>query len=416
MDFSHSDRAMAVLDLVRDFCERQVVPRNREMIRLNKVERDFDPAFVADLRAQAKALGLWNFAMTELDEGMDGQPLTNVDYAVIAEYLGRILWSSKVFNCQWPDVPNMVALQSWANPEQKERWLRPLLEGECHSAFAMTEPAAASSDATNIATTIERDGDHYVITGRKWYISGSAHPQCRFFMLLGMSDANASKGSGHSVVMVPRDAAGVTIGQHSSYFGYLEPNGPAHAIDFDHVRVPVENRIGEAGDGFKVAQARLAPARLHHAMRAVGQCELLIELMMTRAAERKTFGQSLSEYDTIQSWIGQSRVDVEQMRLLVQRAAWRVDEDGARAAFRDLAVLKVGVAQAYHRVAERAVQVFGAMGGNERTPVAESFAWARAFRVGDGPDEVHLRSIYRREPAPGGSIAESPYFPDPDLL
>ena len=410
MDFNPSQKATDVLTQVREFCESEVVPRNREMIRSVRLEGEVDPPFLDEMRKKARSQGLWNMAMSSLDDDQEGLPLSNSDYAPVAEYLGRILWSSKVFNCQWPDVPNMVALQKCATPDQKRAWLKPLLDGECHSAFAMTEPAVASSDATNIATRIRRDGDAYVIDGAKWYITGAAHHRCRFYMLLGLTDPDAPRNRQHSVVMVPRDAPGVTLGRHNSFFGYIEPNGVANSIRFEKVRVPVENRIGAEGDGFKVAQARLAPARLHHCMRAVGQSELLIELMMMRSAERKTFGRRVDDYDSVQYAIAQSRVDVEQMRLLTQKTAWRVDQVGDAGAFVDLAVLKVGVAQAYHRIAERAVQIFGAMAGHEGTPVADALAWSRAFRIGDGPDEVHLRSIYRRESKPTVSLSQSPFF------
>lgn len=409
MDFRISKTAEAVLTQVRDFCEREILPRNRDMIRAMRLDKDFDPPFAEELRRQAREQGLWNMAMTSLDDGYDGTPLSNTDYAPVAEYLGRVLWASKIFNCQWPDIPNMTALQKYATVEQKERWLKPLTDGVCHSAFAMTEPDVASSDATNIATRIRRDGGDYVIEGEKWYITGAAHPKCAFYMLLGVSDPDAARNGQHSMVMVPRDAPGVTVGRANAFFGFVEPNGPAARVSFKNVRVPVENCIGGEGEGFKVAQARLAPARLHHCMRAVGQGELLIELMMARAHERSTFGRSVESYDTVQYAIAQSRVDVEQMRLLCQKAAWRVDEVGDASAFRDLAVLKVGVAQAYHRIAERAVQIFGAMAGHEGTPVADAFAWSRAFRIGDGPDEVHLRSIYRREEKPEGDLSTSPY-------
>lgn len=413
MDFHHSPHAHEVLAEVQRFCEQYVLPLNREITRQVRMHQDFSSTELQRLRAEARALGLWNFALTELAEG-EGMPLRHTDYALVAEYLGRVLWSSQVFNCQWPDVPNMVALQAWADDAQRARWLEPLLGGTCHSAFAMTEPERASSDANNIATRIRRDGDEYVISGEKWYISGAAHPGCRFYMLLGVTDADAPRNARHSVVMVPRDAEGLHIGPRSSYLGFTEPMGAAHRLRFDAVRVPVDNRIGAEGQGFQVAQARLAPARLHHCMRAVGQCELLIELMLLRARERRTFGDSLAERDSVQAWIAQSRVDTEQARLLVQRTAWRVDQMGAQAAFRDLAVLKVGVAQAYHRVAERAAQLFGAMGGHQAGPVAEALAWSRAFRIADGPDEVHLRSIFAREEAPAGSLAGSPYMPEPE--
>lgn len=409
MDFAISDHARMILDQVREFAEREIVPRNRDMVRSVRLDGIFDPPWLDELRDQARGLGLWNLAMTDLDAGYEGTPLSNLDYAPVAEYLGRILWSSKAFNCQWPDVPNMAALQKWADADQKERWLRPLIDGECHSAFAMTEPDVASSDATNIATRIRRDGDHFVIDGAKWYITGAAHPDCRFYMVLGMSDPDGPVNGRHSVVMVSRDAPGVRVGRQNTFFGYVEPNGPANEVTFDGVRVPAEDLIGAEGDGFRVAQARLAPARLHHCMRAVGQSELLVELMLARAAERSTFGKRLDEYDSVQFDIGRSRVDIEQMRLLCQKTAWKVDTEGDRAAFRDLAVLKVGVAQAYHRIAERAVQVFGAMAGDEGNPVADAYAWSRAFRIGDGPDEVHLRSIFKREERPAVALADSPY-------
>lgn len=415
MNFDISKRAETILAQVREFFETEILPHNRAVIRAARERHDFDLPLVQELRDKARSAGLWNFAMTALDDGIPGQPLSNSDYAPIAEYLGRVLWASKVFNCQWPDVPNMVGLQACATPAQRARWLHPLLNGECHSAFAMTEPDAASSDASNVGTRIRREGDEYVIDGRKWYITGAAHPKCRYFMLLGITDPDAPRNKRQSVVMVPRDTPGVTLGPRSSFFSFLEPNGPAVAIRFDGVRIPVENRIGEEGDGFVVAQARLAPARLHHCMRTVGQCELMIELMMARAAERSTFGAPIIDNDSVQQAIALSRVETEQIRLLVQKSAWQVDQVGAQRAFRDLAILKVGVAQAFHRIAERAVQIFGAMGGHEAGPVAETFAWSRAFRIADGPDEVHLRSIFRREPWPKTSIADSPYFAEPDL-
>ncbi len=414
MDFRHSERTSNVHELVQGFTSEHLLPINREISSAIRADGVVDFAEVAELRARARSLGLWNFALAGAGDTVAGAPLSNVDYALVAEYLGRSLWWSQVFNCQWPDVPNMAALLAWGNDDQKSAWLQPLLDGDCHSAFAMTEPEHGSSDATGVATRIRRDGDTYVIDGEKWYISGAAHPKCRFYMLLGVTDPDAPRGQQHSVVMVPRDSDGLSVGPRSSYLGFTEPMGPAHSLRFDGVRVPVENRIGGEGDGFRVAQARLAPARLHHCMRAVGQGELLIELMMARAHERQTFGRSLSERDTVQGWIAQSRVDVEQMRLLVQRTAWLVDEQGAQAAFRDLAVLKVGVSQAYHRIAERAVQLFGAMGGHETGPVGEAFAWSRAFRIADGPDEVHLRSIFSREEKPGEPLSGSPYVPGAD--
>jgi acyl-CoA dehydrogenase len=413
MNLTPSPEAHAVLDQVRQVFEQDILPRNREMICSVKQDGDLDPPFLDELRAKAKSLGLWNMAHTDLTDRQPGLSMSNLDYALVAELLGRVLWSSKVFNCQWPDVPNMVALQRHGTEEQKEQWLTPLLEGECQSAFAMTEPATASSDAKNIAATITRDGDSYIVNGDKWYITGGAHERCRFYLFLGLSNPDAAKNGRHSVIIVPRDAPGVRVGRSNTFFGYSEPNGPASEISFDAVRIPKENLLGGMGEGFAVSQARLAPARLHHSMRIVGQCELLIELMHARAVERHAFGQPLEGFDTVQYAIALSRVETEQMRLLLRKVAAQVDMEGEKAAYRDLSILKVAIAQGYFRITDRAVQVFGAMGGHEGTPVADAFAWARAFRIGDGPDEVHLRSIFRAEPKPEISLATSPYIVPP---
>ena len=413
MDLTPSPEANAILDQVRKMFEQDILPRNREMIRSTKQDGELDPPFLDELRAKAKSMGLWNMAHTDLTDRQPGLSMSNLDYSIVAELLGRAFWSSKVFNCQWPDVPNMVALQRYATEEQKEQWLKPLLDGDCQSAFAMTEPGAASSDAKNIAATITPDGDDYIVDGRKWYITGGGHERCRFYLFLGLSNPDAAQNRRHSVILVPRETAGVTVGGANAFFGYSEPNGPASEINFDQVRVPKENLLGEEGEGFAVSQARLAPARLHHSMRAIGQCELLIELMYARALERHAFGRALEGYDTVQYAIAHSRVETEQMRLLLRKVAAQVDAMGEKSAYRDLSILKVAIAQGYYGIADRAVQVFGAMGGYDGTPGADAFAWSRAFRIGDGPDEVHLRSIFRAEPKPEVTLAASPYVVPP---
>ena len=413
MDLTPSPEAYAVLDQVRQLFEQDILPRNREMIRSAKQDGELDPPFLDELRAKAKSLNLWNMAHTDLTERQAGLSMSNLDYSIVAELLGRVFWSSKVFNCQWPDVPNMVALQRYATEEKKEKWLKPLLDGDCQSAFAMTEPGAASSDAKNIAATITPDGDNYIVDGQKWYITGGGHERCRFYLFLGLSNPDAAQNRRHSVILVPRETTGVTVGGANAFFGYSEPNGPASEIKFDQVRVPKENLLGGLGEGFAVSQARLAPARLHHSMRAIGQCELLIELMYARALERHAFGRALEGYDTVQYAIAHSRVETEQMRLLLRKVAAQVDMEGEKATYRDLSILKVAIAQGYYRIADRAVQVFGAMGGYDGTPVADAFAWSRAFRIGDGPDEVHLRSIFRAEPKPELALADSPYVVPP---
>ncbi|MEE1556597.1 MAG: acyl-CoA dehydrogenase family protein, partial [Alphaproteobacteria bacterium] len=316
MDLTPSPEAYAVLDQVRQLFEQDILPRNREMIRSAKQDGELDPPFLDELRAKAKSLNLWNMAHTDLTERQAGLSMSNLDYSIVAELLGRVFWSSKVFNCQWPDVPNMVALQRYATEEKKEKWLKPLLDGDCQSAFAMTEPGAASSDAKNIAATITPDGDNYIVDGQKWYITGGGHERCRFYLFLGLSNPDAAQNRRHSVILVPRETTGVTVGGANAFFGYSEPNGPASEIKFDQVRVPKENLLGGLGEGFAVSQARLAPARLHHSMRAIGQCELLMELMYARALERHAFGRALEGYDTVQYAIAHSRVETEQMRLL----------------------------------------------------------------------------------------------------
>lgn len=409
MNFEHGDAARQVHARFGAFFADHVLVRNRDWMRAVRDDGGGEPPFLDELRAEAHRLGLWNLAQTELEPGDPGMPMRHLDFAPLAERMGRLPWSAKVFNCQWPDDPNMVALRRFADAEQKRRWLDPLLAGECHSAFAMTEPDVASSDARNIATRIRRHGDAYVVQGHKWFISGASHPDCAFLLVMGVTDPDAAPNRRHGMVIVPRDAPGVEIGRQLRFAGFAEPGGPTSEIRFADVRVPAANLLGGEGDGFDVGQVRLAPARLHHCMRAIGQCELLIELMMARAAERHAFGRSLADRDTVQHDIALSRVEVEQARLLVLKTAWSLDTDADAAEGRDLSVLKVAVARTYHRIAERAVQLFGAMGGYDGAPIADAFRWSRALRIADGPDEVHLRHIYRAEPAPETGLDDSPY-------
>jgi acyl-CoA dehydrogenase len=304
----------------------------------------------------------------------------------------------------------MIALQNCANDEQKRRWLHPLLEGQTRSAFGMTEPDVASSDATNIATTIVRQGNDYIIRGRKWFITGAAHPQCSFLIVMGVSHPDASRTSRHSCVIVPVHARGVRLVRPLRWMGCIDHVAPIGEIDFDDVRVPVENLLGNEGDGFKVAQVRLGPARIHHCMRSIGLCEVLIELMLARAFERTAFGRAIIEYDTVQRWIAESRVELEQARLLTWRCAWLLDRAGHQGAWRDVSLIKVSVPAMLQRIADRAMQVFGAMGGSDDTPIHQALAWGRLLRIGDGPDEVHLRQIFKMETPPPWSIANSPYL------
>lgn len=284
----------------------------------------------------------------------------------------------------------------FATPEQYEQWLKPLLNGEIRSAFAMTEPDVASSDATNITTSIRREADEYVINGRKWFISNACHPKCAFFILMGKTDPNAESHKQQSMIIVPRDTPGVEIVRNPTILNMYDHEGHAEIV-FKDVRVPLANLLGEEGSGFALAQARLGPGRIHHCMRSVGAAELALELMTERAQERKTFGKYIAQHGTIKEWIAKSRIEIEQARLLVLRAAWLIDNVGAKAARKDISMIKVVAPQMHTRITDRAMQVFGAMGMTPDTPLADHYTWGRALRFADGPDEVHLQTIAKLE-------------------
>ena len=410
MDFSYSEHSLALQEQMRAFFRDNIIPHWREWQESIKRADVPEPGFLPGLRALAKSQGLWNLALPDLADDDPGTRLSNLDYAPLAEYMGRFHGSALVFNCQPPDVPNMIALQHDANSGQRERWLKPLLEGDMRSAFAMTEYDVASSDATNISTSMRREGDEYVIDGHKWFITGAAHPDCAFFIVMARTDPEAPRVRQHSTIIVPTNTEGVIVKRELRYLGGRDSVAPIGEVVFKDVRVPTGNLLGKEGDGFLSGQVRLGPARVHHCMRAIGNCEMLIELMMARSQERSTFGRSVSEYDSVQHGIATSRIELEQARLMVLKTAWLLDHQGFRAARREVSMIKVAVAQAYCRIADRALQVFGAMGGSDDTPIAAAYAWARAFRIGDGPDEVHLRQIYRMEEAPEFTVAESPHI------
>ena len=415
MDFELSGRSEQWRGKLQSFFDKEVLPRHRAYLEHTAHSSETAP-FMAALQREARAAGLWNLGLPELAADEPGTRLSNLEYAPLAEIMGRLFWAPEVFNCHAPDVPNMIALQNCATQTQKARWLRPLLNAETRSAFGMTEPDVASSDATNIATTIARDGGDYVISGRKWFITGAAHPKCSFLIVLGVTDTEAERTRRHSCVIVPMDAPGVRLVRSLRWMGCVDHTAPIGELAFDKVRVPRENLLGEEGDGFKVAQVRLGPARVHHCMRSIGLCELLIELMIVRSAERTAFGRPVIQYDTVQRWIAESRVELEQARLLCYRCAWRLDQDGHHGAssamknWRDVSLIKVAVPAMLQRIADRAMQVFGAMGGSDDAPIHQALAWGRLLRIGDGPDEVHLRQIFKMEAMPSWSIAESPYL------
>ena len=390
-----------LLAAVEEFFDKEILPRHREWAAHVSTRKGVPP-FMADLKARARAAGLWNLG---LPDRMD-----NRAYAPIAEITGRLPWAPEVFNAQAPDVPNMIMLQHAANADQKKRWLEPLLEGRIRSAFGMTEPGVASSDATNISTSLRREGDQWVVNGRKWFITGAAHPDCAFVIVMGVSRPEAPRTGRHSCLIVPMPSPGLRIMRELRFLGWEDSIAPIAELDFEDVRVPVDNLLGEEGAGFAAAQVRLGPARLHHCMRAIGTCEVLVELMMARAAERRTFGRTVIEYESAQQAIARSRIEIEQARLLVLRTAERLDSDGHQAVWRDVSMVKVAVPETAQRVADRAMQLFGAMGGSDDAPIHRAFAVARMLRIADGPDEVHLRQIFRQERPARWTVADSPYI------
>ena len=353
---------------------------------------------IEPLKERAQALGLWNLFLPGLREDQPGTRLSHLDYAPLAETMGRVPWAAEVFNCSAPDSGNIELLQLFADAAQSQRWLEPLLRGAIRSCFAMSEPDVASSDPTQLQTRIARDGASLVINGRKWFITGAAHPNCRLIVLLGVDDAAPVQDAHrrHSIVLLPLDTPGVDVQRNIPVLDHQALDGHCEIVLRD-VRVPADHLLGTAGAGFSMAQARLGPGRVHHAMRSIGQCELALELMCERALERRAFGARIADHANVQDWIALSRVEIDQARLLVLHAAWRMDRDGTAAARVDSATIKLVTARLQLQVLDRAIQVFGAMGLSPDTPLARLWSWGRALRILDGPDEVHLRSIARAE-------------------
>jgi acyl-CoA dehydrogenase len=349
------------------------------------------PPIIEELKAEARRRGLWNLFLPAVSG------LTNLEYAPLAELTGRSPEiAPEAVNCAAPDTGNMEVLHMFGTEAQRKQWLEPLLSGEIRSGFAMTEPAVASSDATNIATRIERDGEDYVINGTKWFISGAADERCKIFIVMGKTDPDAPAHRQQSQILVPRDTPGVEIVRHLPLFGYQDQHGHSEIV-FTDVRVPVGNLIAEEGDGFRIAQARLGPGRIHHCMRAIGMAERALELMCRRASSRVAFGRPLAEQGVVQQQIAESRMAIEQARLMVFKTAWLIDRADARAAHTEIAAIKAIVPRMTFEVLDRAIQVHGAMGVSDDTPLAAMHAWARAMRIFDGPDEVHVRSVARQE-------------------
>ena len=396
MDFSLSPKAEDYLGRLQDFMAAHVLPAEPvyEQQRRDAVAagRPHDlPSVVEELKAAAQAARLWNLFLPDVSG------LGTLDYAVLAEVTGRSpAIAPEALNCAAPDTGNMEILHMFGTPEQKEQWLEPLLAGKIRSAFSMTEPDVASSDARNISTSIVRDGDEYVINGRKWWTSGALDPRCAVFVLMGKTDPAASTYRQQSMVLVPRDTPGVEIVRDLSVFGYHDQHGHAE-MRFTDVRVPVTNLLGREGGGFEIAQARLGPGRVHHCMRAIGMAELALELMVRRATEREAFGGPLALQGVVQQQIAESRMEIEQARLLVLKTAWLIDRKGASAARTEISAIKVVAPRAACAVIDRAIQVHGGGGVSGDFPLARLYAAARTLRLADGPDEVHIRSVAREE-------------------
>jgi acyl-CoA dehydrogenase len=397
MDFDYSPRVKALSKQLQTFMDTHVWPANAKYMRICD-SGTYPEALIVDLKTKANAARLWNMFLPALTDDEPGTRLSNLEYAPMAEIMGRLPWASEVFNCNAPDTGNMEILHMFATSEQRERWLLPLMNGEIRSGVSITEPDEASSDPTNMATTILREGDHYVINGRKWFTTGAKHPKFAFTLVMGVSDINpdSPRHQRHSFVIVPADTPGFRVVRDVAIMHHHAPDGHCE-LEFKDVRVPVSNLLGGEGDGFAVAQARLGPGRIHHCMRTIGQCEYALELMCDRALARQTFGKPIADNANIQDWIAQSRIEIDQARFLNLYSSWLMDRDGNKAARILVSEIKVAAAQIQTRVLDRAMQVWGAAGITPDTPLSFLWTWGRALRYIDGPDEVHLRTIARAE-------------------
>ena len=398
MDFEPSQRCSEFKERLTAFMDEHVFPAEPiyERQLSESGEPHHQPEVMEELKARAREAGLWNMF---LPDATLGAGLSNSDYAPLAEILGRSHIASEACNCSAPDTGNMEVLYQFATPEQKDRWLMPLLDGEIRSSFAMTEPDVASSDATNISLRIERDGDEYVLNGRKWWTSGALHPHFKIMIVMGKTSTEGPRHKQQSMILVPPGTPGVTIVRGLTVFGYQDQEGHAEVL-FDDVRVPVANLIAGEGDGFMIAQARLGPGRIHHCMRAIGAAERALEAMCARAVSRTTFGQPIAMRGNIQDWIAESRIEIEMARLLTLKAAWMMDTVGNRHARTEISAIKVAAPNVALKVLDRAIQVHGGAGVSQDFTLAWAYAHLRTLRLADGPDEVHKLSIARRELAP----------------
>ena len=395
MDFELTDRCKDFVERLEAFMDERVYPAEQVYRRqlLDSGEPHFHPPVMEELKEEARSRGLWNLFLPDPDHGPG---LKNAEYAPLAEIMGRTGIASEACNCSAPDTGNMEVLTQFGSEEQKDQWLRPLLDGDIRSAFAMTEPEVASSDATNIGMRIDRDGDELVLNGRKWWTTNALHPNCRILIVMGKTAPDADVYRQQSMVLVPLDTPGVKVVRSLPVFGYMDPEGHAELL-FEDVRVPASNLIAGEGMGFAIAQARLGPGRIHHCMRAIGAAERALSLMCARADERETFGKPVSQNSNIRDWIAEARIELEMIRLLVMKTAWLMDTVGNQHARTEIAAIKVATPNIALKIIDRAIQVHGGGGVSNDFPLAYMWAHMRTLRLADGPDEVHKLSVARQE-------------------
>jgi len=395
MEFEPSDRAKDFKERLQAFFDERVHPVEREYVEAVRAAGTphHYPPLIEELKEEARRRGLWNLFLPDPEHGAG---LTYLEYAPLAELMGRTMIGAEVCNCSAPDTGNMEVLHQFGNEEQRERWLKPLLDGEIRSGFAMTEPDVASSDATNVSLRMERDGEDFLLNGRKWWTTGVMHPRCRILIVMGKTELEAPVYAQQSMLLVPLDTPGLTILRSLPVFGYEDPEGHGE-LEFKDVRVPQSNLIAGPGAGFLIAQARLGPGRIHHCMRAIGAAERALELLCARADARETFGKPVSTRSNIRDWIAEARIEIEMARLFVMKTAWLVDTVGGKNARIEVAGIKVAVPNVALKIIDRAIQVHGGAGVSDDFPLAWMYAHMRTLRLADGPDEVHKLSIARRE-------------------
>jgi acyl-CoA dehydrogenase len=397
MPYEFTKQGIEVQESVRQFMEHVIYPNEATYYaQLAEVGPDGYPPVLDKMKGAALERGLWNLFLPHLSQDHPGTPLSNLDYAPISEMLGRVEFASEVLNCNAPDTGNMEILHQFGSERVKARWLTPLLAGEIRSAFSMTEPDSASSDATNIVLSIDRDGDDYVLNGRKWFSSGARAERCKVLVVMGKTNPQASRHLQQSMIVVPKDTPGVELGLDPHVFGYAERGGHPEII-YRNVRVPADNLLGEEGSGFAISQARLGPGRIHHCMRSIGVAERALELMVVRSLERSTFGTSLAHKGLIQDWIAESRIEIDMAREYVLKTAHLMDTFGNKSAATEISGIKVAIPNMTLKVVDRAIQVHGAAGVTQFYPLAHMYAHTRTLRLADGPDEVHKMTIARRE-------------------